>query len=119
MPEISSEKYTISYVPEYHLIVCKGSLLLNGALAYQPLLNLLKQAAQEQQKGQLQIDICQMKFMNSSAINMMTKFVMYVSDVEVLPIELNIKAQKQVAWQVRLCINLKRLMPSLETQLEQ
>jgi hypothetical protein len=117
MPDISSEKYTIKYTPENASITCEGSLLLNGALAYQPILDLLKQAAQEQAQGTLQIDICQLKFMNSSAINMMTKFIMYVSDVEPLPLSLCISAHQQIAWQERLCINLQRLMPSLKISL--
>ncbi len=118
MPDISDKKYSIKYVPEEACITCEGSLLLNGAPAYEPILNLFKQAAEEKKDGQLVIDICQLKFMNSSAINMMTKFIMYISDIQALPITLRIVAREKVAWQERLCINLKRLMPDLNTQLK-
>ncbi len=118
MPEISSEKYTVSYVQENAVVTCQGSLLLNGAPAYKPILDLLKAAAKEQENGQLSVDITQLKFMNSSAINMMTKFIMYVSDIEALSLDLHIKAHEKVAWQARLCFNLQRLMPDLKTDLE-
>lgn len=120
MPELNNKNYTICYTPETAIVTCEGSLMLNGAPAYQPILDLLSQAAEEQETTakKLEIDIRKLKFMNSSAINMMTKFIMYVSDVRSLKLNVTIIAQKQVAWQERLCFNLQRLMPSLQTHLE-
>jgi hypothetical protein len=118
MPEVKDKNYCIQYTLEQALVTCEGSLLLNGAVAYEPILNVLKQAADEQEPKKLDVDIRGLKFMNSSAINMMTKFVMYVSDVKELKLVVTIIALRQVAWQERLCINLQRLMPALQSKLE-
>jgi hypothetical protein len=119
MQQIKDEKYQVSYDSSNATIILDGSLLLNGASAYAPILDLLKQAAKEQAPKQLTIDIRGLKFLNSSGINMMTKFVMYVSDVEALELELIFVAWQHVAWQEKLVINLARLMPSLQSKLEQ
>ena len=117
MLELHDNKYKIIYNPETACIICEGSLLLNGALAYEPILQLLKQAAETQEPNQLTVDICALKFMNSSGINMLTKFVMYVSDIKQLKLILIFKAQQPIAWQEKLCINLQRLLPTLQVQL--
>lgn len=119
MEEIKDEKYCISYDPDNAIIMCEGSLLLNGAPAYAPILELLKKAAEAHDPNKLTVDIRGLKFLNSSGINMMTKFIMYVSDINPLQLDLVIIAWKHVAWQEKLTINLTRLMPALRIQLEQ
>ena len=115
--EIKTEKYYIAYYPNTSAVRCEGALLLNGSQEYEPILQLFKQAAKsEQQSKKLTIDLRSLKFLNSSGINMMTKFVIHASDIEAL--ELVLVAYKNVAWHEKLLKNLKRLMPSLTTQLE-
>lgn len=117
MIELKDNKYRIGYDPEAAIVTCEGSLLLNGAPAYEPILQLLKSAAESQEPNRLTVDVRALKFMNSSGINMLTKFVMYVSDVKQLTLIITFQAQKQIAWQEKLCINLQRLLPSLQIQL--
>lgn len=113
--EIKTDKHRIRYNAEQALIICEGSLMLNGAPAYEPILDLMKQAA-EQQQQELAIDIRELKFLNSSGINMMTKFVMYVSDIKMLDLKIKCIVYEKVAWQKKLAINLQRLMPELLIQ---
>jgi len=117
MLELKDNKYQVTYDPDIAKVVFEGSLFLNGAPAYEPILQLLKQAAENQEPNPLMVSICGLKFMNSSGINMLTKFVMYVSDVKKLKLTLTFQAQKQIAWQEKLCINLQRLLPSLQIEL--
>lgn len=117
MTEINAEKYHVSYDAETAMVTLTGSLLLNGANAYEPILQLLKDAAHEQEPNQLTLDICDLKFLNSSGINMMTKFVMYASDICAMQLAMKIRAYKKVAWQARLAVNLQRLMPALQAEL--
>jgi hypothetical protein len=117
MIELKDNKYAIAYDEEQAIVSFEGSLLLNGAPAYEPILQLLKKAAEEQEPNALIINLCALKFINSSGINMLTKFVMYVSDIKQLKLIIHIHAQKQIAWQEKLCINLQRLLPSLQIQL--
>jgi len=119
MIELKDNKYRIGYDPEAALVVFEGSLLLNGAPAYEPILQLLKSAAESHEPNGLKIDVSALKFMNSSGINMLTKFVMYVSDVKKLALTITMQAQKTIAWQEKLCINLQRLLPSLQIQLSE
>ncbi len=119
MIELKGEKYQIGYDPDAAVVMFEGSLLLNGAPAYEPILQLLKSAAESHEPNALTIDVRSLKFMNSSGINMLTKFVMYVSDVKKLTLSITFHAQKQIEWQKKLCINLQRLLPSLQTQLSE
>ncbi len=117
MIELKDNKYRICYDPETAIVICEGSLLLNGAPAYEPILQLLKSAAETHEPNGLTIDVRSLKFMNSSGINMLTKFVMYVSDIKKLTLTITMQAKKSIAWQEKLCINLQRLLPSLQIQL--
>jgi hypothetical protein len=117
MFELHDNKYKIVYDPVTAQVRCEGSLLLNGASAYEPILQLLKQAAEAHEPKKLIVDICALKFVNSSGINMLTKFVIYVSDIKQLKLTLIFQAQRQVAWQDKLCVNLQRLLPTLQVHL--
>lgn len=117
MREIKESKYRINYNPETATVMCEGSLLLNGAPAYDPILTLLKEAAEEQEPKNLTLDVRGLKFLNSSGINMLTKFVMYISDIKELQLTVTLMGLKRVAWQSRLVFNLQRLMPSLKVEL--
>jgi hypothetical protein len=115
MQEIQDEKYNVRYQSDKGEISIQGALLLNGALAYEPLLDLLKQGTDEQ-ATHLDIDIRELKFLNSSGINMLTKFVLYVKAKETT-LQVHFQAYEHIAWQVRLLVNLKRLLPTLNSTL--
>jgi len=112
--EIKEEKYHVCYEPDNSKVICAGSLMLNGTDAYEPILQLLKAAAEEQ--SDLTLDLQGLKFLNSSGINMMTKFVVYVHEVRQLNMNLSIAIASKVAWQQKLAKNMKRLMPSLDVR---
>ncbi|MCP4699118.1 MAG: hypothetical protein GY862_20035 [Gammaproteobacteria bacterium] len=116
--EIKENKYRISYSEDTASIVCKGSLMLNGALAYGPILKLMQHAADRQQTGQLNLDVRDLKFLNSSGINMMTRFVVYIGEIKRYPLEFTFTGYKRIAWQGKLAINLQRLLPQLEIKME-
>jgi len=111
--EIKEDKYQIYYDADTAIVTCQGSLMLNGPKEYEPILNLLKTAAEDQAEN-LTVDVRQLKFLNSSGINMMTKFVIYVCDIKQLSIQLSMAIVEKVAWQQKLAKNMKRLMPELE-----
>ncbi len=117
MKILNDEKYQVRYDPDAATVWIEGSLLLNGAPAYEPILDMLTQAAEEQEPNQLAIDLRNLKFLNSSGINMMTKFVMHVGDVKAMKLTVLVIGWKHVAWQEKLTVNLSRLMPALQTQL--
>lgn len=116
--EIKGDKYSITYDHTAATVICKGSLLLNGAKEYEPVLQLFNLAAEQQQTKSLILDLRELKFLNSSGINMMTKFVIHVSDIKPLMIDLSMIGDKKIAWQDKLAKNLQRLMPGLRVNLE-
>ncbi|HID99270.1 MAG TPA: hypothetical protein EYP59_03145 [Thiotrichaceae bacterium] len=116
--EIKTEKYNVIYNSEIAKMTFKGSLLLNGAKEYEPILQLLNMAAEQQQPNTLTIELRDLRFLNSSGINMMTKFVINVCDIKTLELGLVIVGDKKIAWQEKLSKNLRRLMPSLVVKLE-
>jgi len=116
--EIKNDKYSITYDLANATVTCKGSLLLNGVKEYEPILQLFNQTAEQQQPNSLTVDIRELKFLNSSGINMMTKFVINVSDIKSLDLELIVVGYKKIAWQEKLSKNLRRLMPALVVNLE-
>ncbi|MDM8568492.1 hypothetical protein QUF50_03050 [Thiotrichales bacterium HSG1] len=113
--EIKADKYSIVYDQNDSIVRCSGTLLLNGAKEYEPILQLFNTATGS---GDLTIDLYELKFLNSSGINMITRFIINVFDIEVLEINLTIRGRKMVAWQEKLLKNLQRLTPSLNTKLD-
>ena len=118
MEEIKTDKYSIVYDFTTATVTCAGSLLLNGISEYEPILQLLNTAAEQQQPNQLIVDMRGLQFLNSSGINMMTKFIINVSDIKMLKLTLTLICEQKIAWQGKLSKNLQRLMPLLEVQLD-
>ncbi len=116
--EIKADKYNVIYNSETAKMTFKGSLLLNGAKEYEPILQLLNMAAEQQQPNTLTIELRELRFLNSSGINMMTKFVINVCDIKALDLGITVVGEKKIAWQEKLLKNLRRLMPSLVVKLE-
>ncbi len=113
MINISENKYTITYDPDNAILVFSGSLLLNSAKEYEPILQLLKDSADSQEPNKLDIDLHDLSFMNSSGLNMITKFIMYFNEVKQYKLQLSMIINKDVIWQEKLCTNMKKLLNSL------
>ena len=113
MIKISENKYSITYDPENALLVFSGALLLNSATEYEPILQLLKDSADSQEPNKLDIDLYNLSFMNSSGLNMITKFIMYFNEVKRYKLQLSIIINKNIIWQEKLCANMKKLLSSL------
>ena len=113
--EIKTEEYRVIYNSEIATVVCKGSLLLSSAEEYAPILQILNTAV-EQQPKQLILDVKELEFLNSSGINMFTKFVIGVRKKTTL--KLVALGYEGIPWQVRLLKNLQRLLPNLTLKLE-
>jgi hypothetical protein len=111
---ILHEDYQIKFDVATQVILCSGSLMLNGSTEYEPIFSLLKDAATVDNEV-LSLDLGQLEFLNSSGINVFTKFVIHIRNLKSKP--LRVIGQQNISWQVRLLKNLQRLMPSLDVQL--
>jgi hypothetical protein len=113
--EIKKEDYSIEYEPETATVICQGSLRLSGMDEYAPIVQLLNDAIDEQ-PPQLALNLRELDFLNSSGINVLSKFVIKVRQNG--KINLVVRGSKNIPWQGKSLKNLQRLMPSLQLELE-
>lgn len=110
MLEVKGEDYQVWYEPEANQINCKGSLRLGGTEEYAPIAALME-AGIANPPVDLTINLTELDFLNSSGINMLSKFV--IKARQKLGVKLTIKGSKAIPWQGKSLKNLQRLMPNL------
>jgi len=82
---------------------------------YAPIVALLNELA-DTVPPTVTLDVRKLKFLNSSGINALSKFVIKVRKNE--KTAMFVKGSKHIAWQKKSLKNLQRLMPNLELQWE-
>lgn len=112
--EIKTKDYSVWYDPVAKTINCQGSLRLIG-MEYAPIVQLLDDVI-SQEPPIITLNLQELQFLNSSGINVISKFVLKVRQKE--NIGLTIQGSKTIPWQGKSLKNLQRLMPSLQMNLE-
>lgn len=113
--EIKTQDYSIYYDPTTATVNGQGSLRLNGMEEYAPIVKLLNEVA-EQQPSTITLNLRGLEFLNSSGINVLSKFVIKVRQKGT--ITMVVLGSKSIPWQGKSLKNLQRLMPSLQLELE-
>jgi len=113
MVEIKGEDYTVSYNPDTNVIVCMGSLRLAGKEEYAPVTDLLDSILIDCPLSII-MDLSHLQFLNSSGINILSKFVIQVRKQE--NVQLTVKGAINIPWQGKSLKNLQRLMPALKLE---
>lgn len=113
--KINTEDYSIVYNEETKTVSCQGSLRLSGMDGYRPIVQLLSDIA-EQQPSTITLNVRELEFLNSSGINVLSKFVIKVRQQK--NIQMTVKGSKEIPWQGKSLKNLQRLMPSLNLEWE-
>jgi len=113
--EIKTEDYSVTYTADTATVFCKGSLLL-ASEEYEPILQVLNNAAEQQSDATLILNVKELEFLNSSGINTFTKFVINTRRKQKPP--LVAVGCAELPWQDRLLKNMRRLLPSLTIKLE-
>ncbi|MEH1830122.1 MAG: hypothetical protein V7L22_33095 [Nostoc sp.] len=109
--EITSEKYSVHYDQMAKTVSCRGALRLAGMEDYAPIVELLDHVL-EDRPSELMLNLRELEFLNSSGINVLSKFVLKVRRQE--DIQLIVQGSTTIPWQERSLKNLQRLMPKLE-----
>ncbi|MEC4805897.1 MAG: hypothetical protein SAJ12_03055 [Jaaginema sp. PMC 1079.18] len=109
--KVISDAYSVWYDSSTEIIFCQGSLRLSGMTEYQPIVELLDTVL-EQTPQKIVLDFRELEFLNSSGINVFSKFVIRVRQQK--NTAMKVLGSKSVPWQGKSLKNLKRLMPSLE-----
>lgn len=113
--EIKTDDYSIFYDQATATVNCQGSLRLSGMDEYAPIVQLLNSIA-DSDPPKIVLNLQDLEFLNSSGINVLSKFVIKVRQKGSL--QMVVKGSKTVPWQGKSLKNLQRLMPSLELVLE-
>ena len=113
--DFKTEDYQVYYKQEAQTIVLSGSLRLSGLEETNPVVKLLNDVLDENPEN-LIFDLRDLEFLNSSGINMLSKFVIKVRQKQ--NISLKILASTDIPWQGKSLKNLQRLLPSLQLELE-
>jgi hypothetical protein len=113
--EIKTEDYRIYHDKETTTVTCHGSLRLSGMEEYAPIVQLLNDIADEQ-PSTITLNLRQLEFLNSSGINVLSKFVIKVRQKGTTGMV--VLGSNHIPWQGKSLKNLQRLMPSLRLVLD-
>jgi hypothetical protein len=109
--EVKGDDYRVWYEPADTCIYCQGSLRLAGSEEYAPIVQLLEYVIEQAPKS-LFLNLCQLEFLNSSGINVLSKFVIKVRQKDTVTI--TVQGSEGIPWQGKSLKNLQRLMPTLK-----
>jgi anti-anti-sigma factor len=108
--EIKTDDYRVWYDPENSIVSCSGYLRLDGTEEYQPIMELLIAAINDQPT--IIINLRELEFLNSSGISMLSMFVIKVRQNG--NIQLIFEGSNKILWQTKSLKNLQRLMPNIK-----
>ena len=113
--EIKGQDYSIQYDPQSVTVSFQGELCLDGASDYAPIVDLLEEVANPE-PPHITLNLKKLDFVNSSGINMLSKFVITVRKKKT--IQLLVLGSTDVPWQQKSLKNLEKLLPTLKLELE-
>src|SRR5262245_54313215 len=114
MKEIHHDRYQVTYDPATAIIACIGNFRLPDE-EFIPILEMLTEAA-DAKPDTLTLDVRQLRFLNSSGINILARFVIHIRQQK--SCQLVIKGDRQYPWQHKSLKNLERLLPGLQLEWE-
>jgi hypothetical protein len=115
MMEINRKDYSVLYDCVTETVTCSGSFRLSQMEEYAPIVQLLNDVAEREPKT-ITLDLRKLEFLNSSGINILSKFVIKVRQQK--NTQIVVKGSQQIPWQGKSLKNLQRLMPLLHLELE-
>lgn len=112
---IKAEDYEVMYESNTTTVTLSGSLRLSGLEDTNPVIKLLNEILEEN-PCLITVNLQELEFLNSSGINMLSKFVIKVRQKK--DTSLTVLASTKIPWQGKSLRNLQKLMPSLELKIE-
>lgn len=114
MTELEGEGFRVHYFEDVGRVELNGVMRLGGIGEYAPVTEILNKALDENPSWEL--DLSQLRFLNSSGIATLSKFIIRVRAAG--DRSLKLIGSEQVPWQMKSLQNLKRLMPTLELRFQ-
>jgi hypothetical protein len=113
--EIQGEDYRVHYDAAAATVYFKGDLSLSGPAEYEPIVNLLHTVVATD-PATMTLDLRKLGFLNSSGINMVSKFVLSLRKKPTT--HLIVLGSNEIAWQGKSLKNLERLLPGVTLEME-
>ncbi len=114
---IQGEGYTVVYNEGTHSVTFEGTIRLQTTDEYAPITQLLNKAHDETAPGDnLNLDFRQLQFLNSSGINMISKFVIAARKQD--KITLLVLGNEEIYWQKKSLTNLQKLWPKVQIDIQ-
>lgn len=113
--EIKGKEYRVVYEPAKATVTCEGSFRLRGS-EYTPIAKLLEDVIKEKPPI-ITLNVRELRFLNSSGINMLSKFVIKVRKQKEKASKVIVQGCREYPWQRKSLKNLKRLMPTLKLEI--
>ncbi|ELS02565.1 hypothetical protein Xen7305DRAFT_00022800 [Xenococcus sp. PCC 7305] len=113
--EIKAENYHITYDSIKEMIAFQGALRLSGADEYSAIFDFLN-GVLDKEPMKISLNLRELKFLNSSGISMLSKFVINVRKKK--NVQILVLGASDNPWQSKSLKNLQRLMPSLVLEIK-
>ena len=113
--KIQTSDFTVYFEASEQTVVLMGSLRLNAAPEYEPISQLMTQSLEKlvsNGKPTMVLDVRDLKFLNSSGINLLYQFVLKVRKQG--GIGLKVLGSSSNAWQTKSLGNMTKFMPTLQ-----
>jgi hypothetical protein len=110
MMKVEDQKYVVDYSPNSTTVTFTGTLRLRNSSEHDSIEELLNRAF-NQNPAVITLDIQPLKFINSSGINVLSRFVLKTRGQTTTKV--TIHGTKQVPWQPKTVKNLQQLSPKL------
>lgn len=113
--ELKAEDYCIWYDAATQTVTCQGALRLGELEDYAPIAKLLEDVI-DQTPSQLTLDLRELKFLNSSGFNVLSRFVLRMRQEK--DMQMVIHATKMIPWHEKSLKNWQRLLPNLQIEFD-
>ncbi len=111
--DIEHEDYRVRYDEANAIVTCQGSLRLHDD-EYKSIRELLVTAADAKPES-LTLDVRELRFLNSSGIHSLLKFVLQVRKHNVSKVL--VQGSARFPWQAKSLKNLQRVLPGLQMEI--
>ncbi|MGH6635939.1 MAG: slr1659 superfamily regulator [Gammaproteobacteria bacterium] len=112
--DIIKDDYQVKYDVDTATVRCSGSFRLTGD-EYAAITELLNAAA-DANPAALTLDLTDLRFLNSSGINTLSKFAIRLRKHNAT--QVTVKGNNGIPWQRKSLANLQRLLPTLQLEFE-
>lgn len=114
---VNGPEYSVEYNPGSHALAFSGTIRLQTNNEYAPIMALLQAVHDElEPQATLILDFRQLRFLNSSGINAISRFV--ITARKTGKVALKVIGNQEIYWQQKSLINLQRLWPKLEIEIQ-